>query len=141
MLYFCQMRYVNYILIAIIAMCNNVNAQEKWDLRKIVDYAMSNNISVKQAGVQASISGLVYKQNRLSRYPSASFTGNTGFNSGRNQDPTSYRLIIQSYVNAGMQLQSSADIFNWFSKKNTMLATEWDFEAAKANTDKLKNDV
>lgn len=135
------MRYVKYTFIAIIALCNNVNAQEKWDLRKIVDYAMSNNISIKQSAVQASISEVSYKQNKLSRYPTASFNANTGFNSGRTQDPTTYRLIIQNYLSQGFQLQSSADIFNWFSKKNTMLAAQWDFEAAKANTDKLRNDV
>ena len=40
-----------------------------------------------------------------------------------------------------MQLQSSADIFNWFSKRNTIAANEWELQAAKANTDKLKNDI
>ena len=28
------------------------NAQEKWDLKKCVDYAVGNNISVKQADIQ-----------------------------------------------------------------------------------------
>ena len=115
--------------------------QEKWDLRKIVDYAMANNITVKQADVQASISGLLYNQSRLSLYPAANFSGNTGFNNGRNQDPTSFNLITQSYVSAGMQLQTSVDIFNWFSKKNTALANLWEFEASKATSDKLKNDI
>jgi len=40
-----------------------------------------------------------------------------------------------------MQLQSSAEIFNWFSKKNTIAANEWELQAAKANTDKLRNDI
>ncbi len=116
-------------------------AQEKWDLRKIVDYAMANNITVKQADVQAGISQLVYKQSKLGLYPSATFSGNSSYNSGRNQDPTSFNLITQSYLSAGMQLQTSVDIFNWYSKKNAVLANQWDFEAAKANTDKLKNDI
>ena len=78
-------------------------SQVKWDLRKIVDYAMANNISVKQAAVQASISGLTYDQSKLSRYPSGNFSGNSGFSSGRNQDPTSFSLITQNYVSAGLQ--------------------------------------
>ncbi|MBK7124141.1 MAG: TolC family protein [Chitinophagaceae bacterium] len=40
-----------------------------------------------------------------------------------------------------MQLQSSADIFNWFSRKNTIAANEWELLAARASTDKLKNDI
>ena len=116
-------------------------SQVKWDLRKIVDYAMANNISVKQAAVQASISGLTYDQSKLSRYPSGNFSGNSGFSSGRNQDPTSFSLITQNYVSAGLQLQTSADIFNWYSKKNTMLANQWQLQAALATTEKLKNDI
>ncbi len=115
--------------------------QEKWDLRKIVDYAVANNISIKQADIQAAITGLTYTQSKLGQYPSASFNGNSSLNSGRNQDPTSFNLITQNYLSAGMQLQTSIDIFNWFSKKNTILANQWQYEAAKASTDKLKNDI
>ncbi|MEP7144385.1 MAG: TolC family protein [Ferruginibacter sp.] len=135
------MRYINYTIIAVIILCNTVNAQEKWDLRKIVDYAMVNNITVKQADVQASISGLTYKQSKLGQFPNASFDGSTSFNNGRNQSPTSFGLVTQSYLSAGLQLQTSVDIFNWFSKKNTILANQWRYESAKASADKLKNDI
>ncbi|MEO7767230.1 MAG: TolC family protein, partial [Ferruginibacter sp.] len=141
MLYFCHMRYISYIFFAITCLCKTVTAQEKWDLRKIVDYALVNNIAIKQSDVQAAISGLNYKQTKLSQYPNANFTGSTSFNSGRNQDPTSFSLITQSYLSAGLQLQTSADIFNWFSKRNTILANQWQYEAARANADKLRNDI
>ena len=135
------MRYLVKFFIAVLVLCNTVTAQEKWDLRKIVDYAMVNNITVKQAAVQVSISGLLYKQSKLSLYPNANFSGNTAYNNGRNQDPTSFNLITQSYVSSGFQLQTSIEIFNWFSKKNNILANQWEYEASKANVDKLKNDI
>ena len=141
MLYFCRMRYISYILIVIFASVNTVGAQQLWDLRKIVDYAMANNITVKQSDVQARVSDLVYKQSKLGLYPSVGFSGSASFNSGRNQDPTSYSLITQSYVSTGLQLQTSVDIFNWYSKKNTILANQWELEAARAATDKIKNDI
>src|SRR5690606_2499164 len=37
--------------------------------------------------------------------------------------------------------QTNVEIFNWFSKKNTILANEWAVQAAKAATDKMKDDV
>lgn len=135
------MRYISYTIIAIAFFCNNSNAQEKWDLRKIVDYTVANNISIKQADVQAAITGLQYKQSKLAQYPNVNFSGSPSFNNGRNQDPTSFNLITQSYLSAGLQLQTSVDIFNWFSKKNTILSNQWQYEAAKATTDKLKNDI
>ena len=129
------------ILLPFVIFCTAAFCQQKWDLRKIVDYAVANNISIKQAEVQSAISGLLYKQSKLSQYPNASFNGNTSFNNGRNQDPTSFNLITQSYFNAGLQLQTSVDIFNWFSKQNNILANQWQFEASKASTDKLRNDI
>ena len=139
MLYFCVMRYTFLTLILFYSLAGS--AQEKWDLKKCVEYALANNITIKQSEIQGKISALQYQQSKLGLYPSLSFSGGPAFNSGRNQDPTSYNLITQSYLSASMQLQSSAEIFNWFSKKNTILANQWQAASAKAATDKLKNDI
>jgi outer membrane protein len=119
------MRYFLYTLLFIFVTGSTLTAQEKWDLRKIVDYAMANNITVKQSEVQANVANLVYNQSKTAMLPTVSFSGNEGFYSGRNQDPTTFRLTTQSYWSAGLQLQSSADIFNFFSKKNLTLSNEW----------------
>ena len=130
-----------FILLSSVFFSTIAFCQQKWDLRKIVDYAVANNITVKQAEVQSAISGLLYRQSRLNQYPTATFNGNTSVNSGRNQDPTSFNLITKSYFSSGMQLQTSVEIFNWFSKQNTIIANRWQFEAANASTDKLRNDI
>jgi outer membrane protein len=116
-------------------------AQQKWNLQTIVDYAMANNINVKLSDVQAKVAAINYKQTKLSQYPNLSFTGNTGLNSGSNQDPTTFTRITQTYLSAGLQLQSSADIFNFYSKKNTIAANEWELKASQAATDKIRYDI
>lgn len=132
----------NYLFALLFCMAvSTATAQQKWNLRTIVDYAMANNIGVKLNDVQAKISDLTYKQNKLSQYPSLSFSGNSGLNSGSNQDPTSFSRITQTYLSAGFQLQSSADIFNFYSKRNAIAASQWELEASKANVEKTKNDV
>lgn len=102
---------------------------------------MDNNLTVKQTAIQEKFSELTLKQSKLSQYPNLNFTNSSSFNSGRNQNPTSFSLTTQSYFSDNMQLQTSGDIFNFFSKKNTIAANEWELLAAKANTDKLKNDI
>jgi len=42
------------------------NAQQKWTLQQCVEYAISNNISVKQADVQARVDKLTLKQSVMS---------------------------------------------------------------------------
>ncbi|MEI7471932.1 MAG: TolC family protein [Chitinophagaceae bacterium] len=119
----------------------SIQAQEKWSLPQLVQYAMDNNITIKQTSLQEKFSALSLRQNKLSQIPNANFSGGLSYSSGRNQDPTTFSLITQSYLSSNMNLQSSVEIFSWFSKRNTIAASEWELQAAKANTDKLKNDI
>ena len=141
MLYFCCMRYKLYIFLIITVIGLQAGAQQKWDLRRCIDYALANNISIKQTDLQAKLAAIQLKQNKLSQYPVVSFSTGSGFNNGRNQDPTTFSLITQSYLSANMQLQTSAEIFNWYSKRNTIAANEWEFHAALAGSEKLRNDI
>ena len=128
-------------LLTLLAINISVNAQEKWSLLQCIEYAMANNISVKQIDLRTKTAELDVKQSKLGQIPSLNFNGGPIYNSGRTQNPTTFSLSTQSYLSANMQLQSSADIFNWFSKRNTIAANEWELLAAKAGTDKLKNDI
>ena len=116
------MRFKILTLITLLIASSNAKAQEKWSLLKCIEYAMANNISIKQIDLQSKTSELQLKQSRYSQIPSLNFSGGPAFNNGRNQDPTTFSLITQSYLSANMQLQSSAEIFNWFSKRNTITA-------------------
>ena len=116
-------------------------AQEKWGLQKCVDYAMEHNISIRQSELQSDISAINYKQSRLSQIPSANFSNSEGFRVGKSQNPSTGILENQNYFSVGLNFQSSVEIFNFFSKKNTILANEWTLEASKAQTEKLKDDI
>ena len=119
----------------------SVHAQQNWNLRTVVDYAMANNITVKQSEVQAKVDELIYKQSKYSLIPNLTFSTSASVNSGSNQDPTNFSRITETYLAQNLQLQSSADIFNFFSRRNTIKANKWELEASRANIDKLKNDI
>lgn len=116
-------------------------SQEKWSLLKCVNYALDSNISIRQNEIQAELAGITTKQSKISKLPTANFSNNEGYRFGKSQNPSTGILENQNFFQIGLQLQSSIQIFNWFSKKNTVLANEWSEMAAKAATDKLKNDI
>lgn len=116
-------------------------SQEKWDLRRTVEYAMEHNISVRQADLQIRFAELELHQSKQSQYGSAQYSTNLGYSSGRNQDPTTFDLITQGYVFNNHTLQAGVDIFNWFSKKNTIAGRELDVRATQAGFEKAKNDI
>src|SRR5688572_1770132 len=130
-----------YFLILFCTLFQLAQAQDKWDLKRSVEYALANNISVKQADIQSRFAELTLKQGRLSQYPSLNLSGSVGYSSGRNQDPTTFDLITTGYLSSGFQLQSGVDLFNWFSKRNTIAGNALDAEAARASVEKVKNDI
>ena len=119
----------------------SLQAQEKWSLQQCVQYALDSNISIKQNEIQAQVAGITYKQSKLSQIPTANLSNNEGYRFGKSQNPSTGILENQNFFQIGLNLQSSVSVFNWFSKKNTILANEWSLQAAKAATDKLKNDI
>lgn len=118
-----------------------LSAQEKWDLRKCVDYALENNITIKQQDIQAQVAELTYKQSDLSRYPNLNLSTNLGLNTGRSIDRTTNLYTTQSIFNNYFSLQSNVRLFNWFSLKNTVDANKLESLAARATVDKVKDDI
>lgn len=128
-------------LLLITACWNAAHGQDKWDLRRCVEYARQNNISVKQQDIQAKITELQYTQSKMSLYPTANLSGNMAYSSGRNQNPVTYSLITQGYLSSGFTLQAAAEVFNWNSKRNTIAGNALQTQAAFADVEKLRNDL
>jgi outer membrane protein len=123
------------------ALSLSITAQQKWNLRQCVEYALANNISVKQSDIQARLAELTYKQSKLQQYPSANISGNAGINAGRSIDPTTNQFTTSQLFFSGLNFNTSATIFNWFSIKNNIAANDFEMQAARAAVDKLKNDI
>lgn len=116
-------------------------AQEKWDLRRAVDYALANNISVKQQDLQARLARLTYEQSKLSQIPSLNFSSNLGVNTGRSIDRTTNQFTTERILYNTFNLQTGVDVFNFFSRRNTIAGNRLDLRAAEAAVDKLRDDI
>lgn len=140
--YFCRMRK-NAAIFLITALVAGfaTSAQDKWDLRRAVEYALVNNISIQQQDIQAQVAQLTFKQSDLSKYPNLNMFTNGELNTGRSVDPTTNLYTTQSIFSNTFSLQSNVDLFNWFSKRNTITGNRLEAEAARASVDKLKDDI
>jgi outer membrane protein len=129
------------LLVIFISISATGFSQKKWTLMECVQYAMENNISVKQAALQSDLASITYKESKLSQIPNLNLTNSDGLSYGKSKNPSTGILENQNYFSVNLNLQTSVQIFNWFSKKNTILANQWSVLAANAATDKLKNDL
>jgi outer membrane protein len=121
--------------------CFKVNAQEKWTLQQCVDYALVNNVSVKQADIQSRISRLTSNQSLANRYPTISGGINSAYQHGLNENPTTGTLQSSSFIGGDATLQATYNIFNWGARRNTIIANNLYAKADQIGIDKAKNDV
>jgi len=116
-------------------------AQDKWDLKKCVEYAWQNNYNIKQADNQAGIDALTLKQAKLAQYLTANGSANTGLQFGRSIDPTTNQFTTTELLFQQYNLQTSITIFNWNFIKNNIIANQYAAEASKMDVEKQKNDI
>ena len=127
-------------LIALTASLHSFS-QEKWDLRKCVDYAIQNNISVKQADVQARLSKLLADQSKLTHLPNANASISTTYQHGLNINPTTNVFENVDISGGNLGFQSNYTIFNWFARKNNIDANLLTAKADEMNIERTKNDL
>ena len=134
------MKPLIYLLLTII-LASQASAQEKWDLRKCVDYAMQNNISVKQADVQARINALQLKLAQLAKYPNANLSTGLGVQFGRSIDRTTnvYSDVQSLYQN--YQLQSGIEVYNFNRLNNNISYAKFSAQASLADVEKAASDA
>lgn len=133
-------------LLLVIATCiiNNSFAQitsEKWNLQRMVDYAMKNNISVKQADIQARITALQHQSNKLAVYPNANFSSGLGMQFGRSVDPTTNQFTTTQLLFNNFNLSTGITLYNWGKLKNTISSSDFAVKASEAEIERAANDI
>jgi outer membrane protein len=117
------------------------NAQDKWDLRKCVEFAIANNISIKQADVQARISNLQYKSAKFNQYPSAGFSSGLGTQFGRSIDPTTNQFTTTQLLFQNVTLQGGIQVFGFGQLRHAREAAFYNLQAALADVQRASNDI
>src|ERR1700682_6179614 len=83
------------LFLSILTSFLNAAAQDKWDLRRCVEFAMANNISIKQADIDSRTFKLSYDQAKWNQFGSANASTSVGLNFGRSIDPTNNIYVDQ----------------------------------------------
>ncbi|MFT3825745.1 MAG: TolC family protein [Chitinophagaceae bacterium] len=131
------------VLLPVIVIClaSVANGQEKWDLRRCVEYAWENNISIKQSDIQARIAAVTLKQNKWAQYPTANFSNSTGLQFGRSIDPTTNQFTSNQFLSQTFSLSAGFEIYNWGRITHAITAASYEADAALADVEKNKNDI
>lgn len=132
------------VFLILLILASNIIAQntnEKWSLKQCIEFASKNNISVKQADIQARISALQLKQAQLAPYPNATFSSGLGTQFGRSIDRTTNIYSNTQSLYQNLQLQAGVQVFNYNRINNNIAYANFSAKAALEDVAKAANDA
>lgn len=134
-------KLIIFLACSITLQANAQQGSDNWDLRQCVNYAMVNNISVKQADIQARISALQARQSRLNLYPGVSGNASTGVRFGRSIDPTTNGFATTQFLYQNFGINGGIQVYNNGRLRNMVAASAFNASAALADVAKAANDI
>lgn len=120
----------------------SILAQQAWTLEDCIEYAMKNNIQIKQSVLNTQYRENLVKQSKLSQIPNLNASSNYTFSWGRALDQTTYQFTDDQQINSiSLGVSSSVNLFNGLRVRNTILQNELNLMASYEDVEKIKNDI
>ncbi len=138
----------SFFLLSAILSFLNCSAQENlpndnitWSIEKCIEYAIENNIQVKQSELTARRSKLDLLQNKANLLPAINASASHSYNFGRSLDPTTNDYVSQQIQTNSFSLNSGVTIFNGLSNIHKIKQSQYDYLASLNQSEKVKDDI
>ena len=118
------------------------NAQvKKWTLQECVEYALKNNISIKQSELDTKLADIDKKLAVGNFLPILNAGGSHSWNIGLNQNITTGLLENQTIQFTSASLNSSIDIYNGLQNQNRLRRAKLAQTASLYQLSKMQDDI
>ncbi|MGM5630850.1 TolC family protein [Apibacter raozihei] len=99
----------------------NKSLPSVWNLEQCLQYAVSNNITVKKAELSKNTSELNYKQSKNNRLPSLSANLSGSMTNGTSIDPITGSFQDEFYTSSNASINSNITLYNGSKVNNTII--------------------
>jgi len=133
-------RMYSLIAAVLLLVFTSAQAQETWSLQKCIDYALQNNIQIKQQALNSDYYNNQLSQAKYNRLPNlnAGMQNNTSFGRSIAYDNTYQN--INSNQSSG-SLSTNVTLWNGFTLNNSVKMAEMDLRATLEEMKKAKDDM
>ena len=133
----------NYSLLAILLLFSSLlTAQQKeWTLDECVNYALENNIQVKQTQLDVELSELEKRDAIGNFIPSINANASNAWNTGLTQSVTTGILINQTTRNFSAGATAGLTLFDGLRNFNQLQRAKMSRIASEYSLDKMKDDI
>lgn len=119
----------------------STSAQKQWSLKDCIDYALINNIQVKQTELNQDIEKANLDQSFADVLPSLNGFASHTYNKGRTIDPFTNTFATNTVQANNFALSSSMSLFTGLQKKNTIDQNKLNLKTSIFRLEKMKDDI
>jgi outer membrane protein len=112
-----------------------------WTLQQAIEYALQNNLTVRQAQLSAELTEATLRQSRLNQLPTANASASQSWNYGTNVDPLTFQFQNQTTRANNFSATAGLNLFSGFQVRNTIRRNGLDYQAALQDIDQARNDL
>lgn len=116
-------------------------SQETWTLEQCINYALENNIQVKQQKLSTVSMQNTLQQSKANILPSINAEAEVDFDYGRSVDQYTNEFSTTKVYSNSVYVYSSMDLFTGFRKYNTIQRDSYNLMASLQDLEKMKNDI
>lgn len=116
-------------------------AQKEWTLEQCIDYAIENNIEIKQSELSVASAQYDLQQSKMEFIPSVNGSASHSFGWGRSFDQSANRYASNNTQQSYFAVNSDVTLFNGFQLVNNLRQKQLDYLAEKYDSDKIRNDM
>lgn len=134
-----KLKIVFFTILLLTGLTLRAQQGEIWDLKSCIDYALENNIQVKQSDLNRIQNELALKGAKMSRLPTLNFSTNYNITTGRSINPFTNELVTNDVQSQRYNLSSGVTIFNYGSINNSIKRGVADLEVSEYDLENTKN--
>jgi len=136
-------RFIFSALVAFLLFFNQqANAQSRiWGLEDCINYAIENNIQIKQSELDIKTSEVNLLEGKLNLLPSINGGANYSYAWGRVLDQTNYEYVDRETKQANFSLDANLLLFAGLQRMNNVKKLKIDFLTSQYAADKMKDDI
>jgi outer membrane protein len=118
-----------------------LNAQNNWDIKSCIDYAVRHNIQLKQADLNNQINKNNSDQSKAAILPSINLGASHTYNFGKTIDRFTNTFANTQVLSQNFFISSNVVLFSGFSQYNNVKANDYAYLSSTENLKQQQNDL
>ncbi|CDF77965.1 outer membrane transport/efflux protein [Formosa agariphila KMM 3901] len=114
---------------------------KQWTLEECVNYALENNISIKQSELDTDLAGIDKSDAVMNFLPTVNANASYNINTGANVNPATNQFENQTFRSASGGVNSGVNLFSGLQNWKALQRSKINIIASQYQLDKMKDDI